>query len=228
MLLIANLRYVRRSARLQVDTSALQMSLTSQEQERQGREYLGNLLEIEPASLPPFGGWAASADFLIILAEHILMTKPAVVVEFGSGVSTLVALRCLQLNGTGKLRSFDHDPTFAKVTDGRAERLGFKHHVELADLRAVEGYQGKWYQTEISDPIDLMVVDGPPAAVHPCTRGGAGLLFRNIAPGGAILLDDASRAGELAIVQHWKRTNPDMSFSHIDTMKGTALGIKQR
>src|SRR3546814_1097931 len=46
-----------------------------------------------PASLPPTGGKAASADFLKLVADLVREEKPAVVVECGSGLSTVVIAR---------------------------------------------------------------------------------------------------------------------------------------
>lgn len=223
VLLIAILRYVRRSAQMQ---GIALNSATLQEQERQGREYLGNILEMDPASLPPLGGWAASADFLIILAEHIMTTRPKIVVEFGAGVSSLVILRCLQLNGVGELYSYDHDNVFAKITEERIRRVGLNHNIKVSDLKPANDYKGIWYLADVPDNIDLMVVDGPPAALHPEARGGAGSLFHKLNPGGTVLLDDANRPGEKAIVKSWKEKFSGMSFSHIGTSKGTVLAAK--
>src|SRR5688572_31116753 len=41
-------------------------------------------------SLPPMRDWAASPDFLRELASHSLSDRPEVIVECGSGVSTIV------------------------------------------------------------------------------------------------------------------------------------------
>src|SRR5690242_20570642 len=49
-------------------------------------------------SLPPTRGWAASPDFLREIAVHVLHARPGVIVECGSGVSTVVLARCLQKN----------------------------------------------------------------------------------------------------------------------------------
>jgi hypothetical protein len=54
-----------------------------------------------PEGLPPVRGWAGSPDFLLQVADRILSTKPATIVECGSGVSTIVAARCAQLNQRG-------------------------------------------------------------------------------------------------------------------------------
>lgn len=52
-------------------------------------------------ALPPMRGWAGSPDFLLKTTEETLRRKPQTVMEFSSGVSTVVLARCLQLNGTG-------------------------------------------------------------------------------------------------------------------------------
>jgi predicted O-methyltransferase YrrM len=196
-------------------------------QQAEGRAYLARLLGLEFGDLPPFGGWAASADFLIILAEHILNEKPDTIVEFGSGVSTIVAARCLQINGRGRLTSYDHDASFAGITRARASRLGLEVDIHVVELGTNPGFDGKWYNVE-NPPgrIDLMVVDGPPNTIHAQTRGGAGLVFSRLSAGGIILLDDAQRPGEKAIVERWKRDFPTMNFSYLGTEKGTVIGTR--
>ena len=41
--------------------------------------------------------------------------------------------------------------------------------------------------------IDLLIVDGPPWAIHPYVRGAAASLFPRIRPGGRVLLDGESQ-----------------------------------
>jgi predicted O-methyltransferase YrrM len=194
----------------------------------EGRAYLHRLLQLEPETLPPLGGWAASADFLIIVAEHVLRAKPEVAVEFGSGVSTLVINRCLQLNGRGRLLSFESNAEFADITRGRADRLGVPHDVRAVDLvdAAPLGFAGKWYRTEdLPAEIDMIVIDGPPKAIHPETRGGAGKdVFPRLTANGRIFLDDAKRPGERAVADKWRAMFPDMRFDLIGTEKGTLIG----
>jgi hypothetical protein len=57
------------------------------------------------APLPPLRGWAASPDFLLVIAQHALKHKPKVIVECSSGSSTLVLARCCELNGGGHVYS---------------------------------------------------------------------------------------------------------------------------
>jgi predicted O-methyltransferase YrrM len=175
--------------------------------------------------LPPLGGWAASADFLIILAEHILREKPETIVEFGSGVSTIVAVRCVQINGRGHVVTYDHDAFFAGVTRERAARLGLNVDVRVVKLSENAGFSGKWYEVpDLPDRLDLIVVDGPPVTIHPETRGGAGLVIPRLSSNGVVLLDDAQRSGERAIIERWRKDIPTMNFTYLGTEKGTIVG----
>lgn len=196
--------------------------------EAQARPFLAHLLQLDPAALPPFGPWVARADFLTLIVQHLLIAKPRLVVEFGSGASTLVILRCLELNGSGTLISFDHDPVYARITRERAELLGFRPDIRIVALGPAEGHAGSWYRTgELPGEIDCLVVDGPPRTIHPETREGAASLFDRLGPDGAVFLDDAGRPGEKAIVERWARSFPDIAFRYVATVKGTAIGEKK-
>lgn len=229
-LLLRIWRTVHWSYRTRMNVESLRNALSHSRQQEEARDYLLRLLQLERGDLPPMGGWAASADFLLILAEHILAHKPQTVVEFGSGVSTLVAARCLQLNGSGRLVSYDHDAVFAGITRQRATRLSLSHDVRpVAVMESTAyGYAGKWYAAEdCPDTVDLIVIDGPPMAFHPETRGAAGpAIFPRLSTQGAILLDDAARPGERAIVERWRKEFPDITFTFIATDKGTVIGSR--
>ena len=188
------------------------------------REYLGVVLQLDPALLPPVGGWGASPDVLLILAEHTLSKKPSLIVEFGSGVSTIVLARCIQLNGSGKLLSFDDDETFAALTVARASRLGLAVEVKATALSTGQ-YAGEWYAADLPSGIDLLFIDGPPSHIHPETREGAATAFSKLSPGSLIVLDDASRQGERAIAKRWAAAFPHIRFTYLDTDRGVLLGV---
>ena len=207
----------------------LQFAYSQHRIQEQARLYLGTLLNLNPARLPPFGGWSASADILTLVAEHALQKKPQVVVEFGSGLSTLVIARCLQLNGTGRLVTYEHDKEFASATRQRVDALGLSVDIRVVELSAAEplGYAGLWYATgEVPDGIDLLIIDGPPSQIHPETRGAAAALFTSLSSRGTIILDDAARPGEKAIAERWRREFNNISFRYLGTEKGTLVGTK--
>ena len=84
-------------------------------------------------SLPSTRGWAASPDFLAELVKYALAEKPATVVECSSGTSTIVLARCMQINGSGKVYSLEHDPIYSKKTRDQLARHGLSAFAEVID-----------------------------------------------------------------------------------------------
>ena len=184
---------------------------------------------LEPEALPNLGSWKADTVFLDQIVSAIERLRPATIVELGCGASTLVAAKALAINGGGQLISFDQHAGFVRST---AEWLG-QYDVQ-ADVRhaplgpAPVGWPGHWYQLDsLPCQIDLLIIDGPPWAVHPHVRGAAESLFDRLAPGGMILLDDAARPGERVVARRWRRRWPQIAF-HLNNRgaKGTLIGIR--
>lgn len=193
------------------------------------RRELLSLVQLDDRQVPPDGGWVAGADFLLLLARQVLAQKPELVVEFGSGVSTVIIARCLQLNGRGRLLSFDHDEGFAELTRRRLRRGGVAAEVRAAPLRpGLAGYGGSWYDHgALPDGIDLLVIDGPQAwrQGQEESRGSAApAAFGKLAPGAIVLLDDAARPGEQRVAARWRIDFPEISFADAETQKGVLIG----
>lgn len=170
-------------------------------------------------SLPPAGGKAASPDFLKMLSDHALQARPHMVVECGSGLSTVVIARCLQINGAGHVYSMEHMEKFAELTRRELARQGVEEWATVIDapLGPCEfgGRRFSWYSTAgLPDgTIDLLIVDGPPARTGSSPRYPAGpVLFPRLAPDGAIFVDDAGRPEELAVIADWRKEFPHLDF----------------
>jgi predicted O-methyltransferase YrrM len=195
------------------------------------REALLRRLDLPADALPNLGSWKADAGLLALLAEHILSARPQLVVEFGTGASTLVIARALQIAGGGRLISFEQHEDFVTAT-----RLWLADFGLEADLRAVplrpspEGWPGLWYDHgRLPDGIDMMLIDGPPWTIHPLTRGAAASLFGSIAPGGTVFLDDAARPGERLVARRWRKEHSDFDFRlWKGGTKGTLIGTKRK
>jgi predicted O-methyltransferase YrrM len=187
-------------------------------------------LGLEADALPHLGSWKADTYLLHRIVDEIETAQPANVVELGSGATSLVIAQALAQNGGGRLHSYDgHAPFVAAMDEWLAEHdlAAAFHHAPLVqrDVR----WPGLWYAlTEVPGSIDLLVIDGPPWAVHPFARGMAERLFPLIAPGGTVLLDDAARPGERYVAQRWKKAWPDFTFSYEGAgTKGLLVGRRR-
>lgn len=182
-------------------------------------------------ALPYLGSWKADTGLLSLIVDHIFEQKPRLVVEFGTGASTLVIAKALKMAGGGRLISFEQHADFVEAT-----HKWLADHGLTADIRAVPlspspgGWPGLWYDHGPLPPnIDLMLIDGPPWVIHPLTRGAAGSLFEHVAQGGTVMLDDAARPGERLVARRWKKAWPQFDFRlWKGGSKGTLIGTKRR
>ena len=181
-------------------------------------------------ALPHLGSWKADVSFLRRIVQEIDSGKPRQVVELGAGASTLIAARALRRSGGGQLLSVDQHADFVAATCQWLADHDLSADIRTAPLeRHVPSWPGRWYAIDdLPDRIDLLIVDGPPWAVHPLVRGAAECLFARLAPGGVILLDDAARPGERIVARRWRRRWPSIDFC-LDTRgaKGRLIGRKR-
>jgi predicted O-methyltransferase YrrM len=180
-------------------------------------------------SLPTTRGWAASPDFLATVAAHALSHQPDTILECSSGVSTIIAARCAQLNGHGHVYSLEHDPIYAQKTRAALRRHELQVWATVLDAPLQEyeiaGRQYRWYSLDqLPDRIwDMIVIDGPPHHHGQLARYPAGpYLFAKLAPAGTVFLDDADRRQEQEIVRRWRQEFPAMTAEHIPCEKGCA------
>jgi len=181
-------------------------------------------------SLPATRGWAASPDFLLELARHALSEQPRLVVECSSGTSTLVLARCMQLNGSGKVYSLEHDPHYAKATRAELARHGLASWAEVLDssLTAQEFRSATWPWYEAaglpSGAIEMLAIDGPPQATRRLARYPAGpALFARLAPDAVVFLNDAKRPDEQEILRRWATEYPEMQQHVLNCERGAVL-----
>ena len=115
-------------------------------------EALQNLSAVLPASdvLPATRGWAASPDLLLVLVDLVITERPSLVVECGSGASTLwLALAMRRFKIDGRIIALDHDPVFG----GKTRDFLARHDVrDLAEVRdaplesfSLNGETYSWY-----------------------------------------------------------------------------------
>lgn len=156
--------------------------------------------------------------------------RPNLVVELGSGSSTVVAGYALQKNGLGKIHSLDHLEEYAQQTREMVSLHGLNthchvHHAPLKSYR-LEDNTWRWYDLDHFDPestVDMVVVDGPPGELQKMSRYPALALMSDfLSDRFIIVIDDGSRKDEQETVQYWReRFNLEGKFRGLE--KGTYI-----
>jgi methyltransferase family protein len=189
------------------------------------------LLQLRPlmGELPlDLSGWAADPIMVHNAVRLLMQARPGLVLECGSGSSTVVIARCLRALGQGCLISLDHDPSYARRTTEllRAHRLDDLATVVTAPLAAREHngqvmqWYGDQYEALLKQPIDVLLVDGPPGNSGPRARYPAiPILKARLARECWVMLDDGDRPDERAIAHAWSE-ELNARLSYLDGGRG--------
>jgi len=197
-------------------------------------EALQNLTAVLPPNdvLPATRGWAASPDLLMVLVDLVVSERPSLVVECGSGASTLwLALAMRRFGVDGRVVALDHDPVFgAKTRD-----LLARHDVsDLAEVRdaplesfSIDGETYSWYARQAWEDlkgIDLLFVDGPPATTgHQARYPALPLLSGLLSPAATAVLDDLVVPDMQNVLQLWLDAYPDFGSEVLPLEKQAAV-----
>jgi predicted O-methyltransferase YrrM len=178
-----------------------------------------------PASVAP--------DLALLFASHLLEVSPRLVVEIGSGVSTLFAGYSLQYNGRGRLISFEHDESFANATAASITQHALDDWVRVVHAPLTEttlcGQRHLWYDLTLlkslaPGSIDVLLVDGPPGTVQKFARYPAlPLLSEYLGATATILVDDADREDEKVMVDRWLKEYPRFVATYLPTTRGCQI-----
>lgn len=173
---------------------------------------IGTYRELDgQAVIPPLGGWAVSPDLALYLVQLVHARQPRVVLELGSGASTLLIGKALDQMGVGQLISIEHDPVWYANTIQELHLAGLN---DVVDLRYsplipidIEGSTFRWYDTDSvsdSETADMILVDGPPGPTGPMARYPAGrVLISGAKQGCLVVVDDLIREDEQTMVDLW-------------------------
>jgi len=197
-------------------------------------EALQNLNAVLPTSdvLPATRGWAASPDLLVVLVDLVISERPSLVVECGSGASTLwLALAMRRFGIDGRIIALDHDPVFG----GKTRDLLARHDVgDLAEVRdaplesfSLDGETYPWYARRAWEDligIDLLFVDGPPATTgHQARYPALPLLGGALSPVATAVLDDLVVPDMQKVLRLWLDAYPDFSSEILPLEKQAAV-----
>lgn len=166
------------------------------------------------AVLPTVGGWAVDPATLLWMVEHVVRQQAELVVECGSGTSTVWLALAVRETG-GRVIALEHSEEYRDATQAQLEA----HDVaDVVDLRhaplvptATERGEFSWYDVDTTglEGIDLLLVDGPPGNTGPLARYPAIPAFAGLLANGAtVVVDDVSRRDERMMVDHWLAEQP--------------------
>lgn len=214
--------------RLLDDSSATRRETESLYAQMQAAAALQSLLGLS-LPLPAMRGWAGSPDFLLHLAQSLLVQRPQAVLECSSGVSTLISARCVQISGRGHVWSLEHEASFAQKTRELLAQHGLSEWatVLVAPLVSRAG-ASPWYDETVlpgqMPPVETLVIDGPPEATAPLARAPAFERLRSrLAPAARIFVDDADRPAETEMVRQWLTVEPALKVDRLPAEKGLAV-----
>jgi predicted O-methyltransferase YrrM len=160
---------------------------------------------------------------LLAISQLVKDHQPKLVVELGSGVSTLVVAK----SGAQKVISIDGSPEYAEQT----RSLIKQHEVRGVEVRLapLTPYRGgaNWYDTskfEDIENIDLLIVDGPQGGDNSDARYPAlEVLLNRLSERAIIVLDDVNRTGERKLAEDFAKALPTHTLHILDHEKLTAV-----
>lgn len=187
--------------------------------------------DIRPeTALPTLHGWATGADLARFLYLEVTEGGRRNVLECGSGSTTVILAYAARAKGEGRVTALEHEPRFAEATRAMLRERGLSEWAEVIDAPLTDVPLGdttwRWYDTAAlpAGPIDLLLVDGPPASVGPESRYPAlPLLMDRLSANALVALDDTRRPDERAIGERWTEEFGEFEFQSLPHDHGTFL-----
>jgi predicted O-methyltransferase YrrM len=192
----------------------------AQKKLKAGLASLVNVISILPelnikGAVPPFPhqGFEITGEEAAFLFHLVRRHRPKLILELGSGSSTVLFAAALRANGAGRVISIEHDALHAEHTAELLEQADLSDRVELVHAPLAElqmsGRTFQWYDLGrrldmLTEKIDLVFVDGPPGKVQSLSRYPAlPVLLPHLSPRARVFVDDGAREDETRMVAMW-------------------------
>ena len=178
-------------------------------------------------TLPNTRGFAASPDYLCSIKNIIKEKKPNLILEAGSGISTIISAYTLKKYGGGKIISLDHEKEYAQQTVEELKKHGLEEYANVIYAPLKKYGDLIWYDYNLVNEdfsIDLFTIDGPPEKKGQINRYPAiPLMFDKLNENAIIMLDDARRKNEQLAIKLWLEEYSCFNYEYIDNDKGLAI-----
>lgn len=187
------------------------------------------------------GGWRIRRDAARAIAHIFAAVRPAGVLEFGSGVSTVVFATLAQAcERPVRIVSIEENPDYAEKTRGLLRQYGVAGQATVVEAPVeactLDGWSGFTYRPNeqaIAEAFgavrpDLLFIDGPASWLlrrRDC-RYGTLLLARRFAAARALFVaDDAFRRREQAILKRWGALDDVDVLGMVPVGRGLGIGV---
>lgn len=161
------------------------------------------------------GPWTIDGQTITFLERVIRTVRPNVILEFGSGVSTLCLATFLSLTGGEKVISIEQDEDHLQATESSLRRAGLLefaelHLVPVGPVRVGQDETVCYQLTEL-DPfplferiVDLVFIDGP-AGEGPVRFGTLPMVLPYLSAECVFFMDDGLRDEEIETASRWQQ-----------------------
>ncbi len=168
----------------------------------------------------PWTNWAAGPEFYVHICNDIVINKKKNIIEFGSGVSTLLLARLIKLNGLSvHILSIDHDQEWQETISKILKNEHTEEYVHFINADIVKEGEYTWYdKNKITVPdnflIDTVIVDGPIGGKPMARLGAIPFIQKKLSQECyTIYLHDTDREDEMNIIQEWSKLLPNATVN---------------
>jgi hypothetical protein len=148
-------------------------------------------------------GFAAQTDYLEEVSRQAAKTNGPIL-ECGSGLTSIMLGMLAGRRGV-ETWSLEHFAEWQARVTGVLERFAIPNvHICAAPLRSFGEFD--WYDAPLAlmpEEFRLVICDGPPGSTAGGRYGLLPVMGERLSAGSVTLLDDATRPGELEVLQRW-------------------------
>lgn len=186
----------------------------------------------------PYTASAIDYHSLHILMNDIIINNRVSIIEFGSGISTILIGRLCKLNNLKiKLYSIDDNEGWFFSMKQKIKDENLEDYINIIysplDSISLPNHSLKWYSTEVLDKelngktFDMVITDGPMAYLKEIERSrfpALPYIKNKMRENYSIYLHDANRQGEQSIIRDWALILNQNEIIHTSKLAGFTIG----
>jgi predicted O-methyltransferase YrrM len=167
-------------------------------------------------------GFSLSFQTIQHIANDIVIFKPSIVLEFGSGLSTIILNNFIKQNGLEvRLISIDNDGLWQRSLREECDRVDFFDFPLRQSHPNSYNAMGSWFDIPDDHHLntlkyDLVIVDAPKGSLGKLSRYGfIPFIEDKLSKNAVVYIDDTNRIDEQQIAEIWGGKNKATMISEI-------------